>query len=88
MINGIVYDDIIRTIRSELIIQTGLVGSRILNATSVRGADLLKVLNEDEVAPFNLSDCFIIFEMLEDFDNDKINVVIPGDEKNELNRLV
>ena len=36
------YLDAVKILRNEIILQTQLQGTRVLNATSVRGPDLLK----------------------------------------------
>ena len=59
------FDGIIIALRSVIINYVGLDNNRVLNATSVRGADLLKIINETELNSFNLSDSFIVFELKE-----------------------
>lgn len=56
-------------IRQELIQQSGLIGERVLNAISVRGQDLSKLVDEKIYMSYNLYDCFIIFEVVIDSDS-------------------
>lgn len=70
MIKSITYEDIIREVRPELGTQTGISLDRIMNAASARGPDLSKILSSSQSASFNLTDCFIIFELVEDDNQD------------------
>ena len=69
------FIDIIKLLRLEISIQTGIDLNRIINAISARGPSLVKLISDTEMASFNLSDCFIVFELLETPDT-KENVVI------------
>ena len=60
------FDNVIRALRKTIIDYVGIDGNRVLNALSVRGADLLKIINSTELNSYNLSDSFIVFELLED----------------------
>ena len=59
------YENIIRTIRPVLSEQSGIDINRILNAISVRGPDLLKLISESQSMSFDLGDCFIVFDLIE-----------------------
>lgn len=66
LLPAINYDDIIRNLRAELLIQTRLENERILNATSVRGPELLKTINSStSTTSPHLENTFIIFELKE-----------------------
>ena len=64
------FDNVIRTLRKTIIDYVGIDSNRVLNALSVRGADLLKIINKTELNSYNLSDSFIVFELLEDSDKE------------------
>lgn len=74
------FENVIRNLRKIIINYIGIDGNRVLNALSVRGADLLKIINETELNSYNLSDSFIVFELLED--PDKEYFVMEEDEDN------
>lgn len=60
------YLDAVKILRNEIILQTQLQGTRVLNATSVRGPDLLKVLdNLTATTSPHLDNTFIVFELKE-----------------------
>lgn len=59
------FNDLCKSMRKVLIEQTTLPGDRIANALSVRGADIIKYINEFESESPTLLDTFIIFEVLE-----------------------
>ena len=61
------YEDIIKNFRVTVSEQSGVALDRIFNATSVRGPDIIKIINETNATSFNLADCFIVFELLEDY---------------------
>lgn len=61
--------DLDKHIRNELIEQSGLLAKRVLNAISVRGQDLSKLIDDNIYMSYNLSDCVIIFEVLIDSDS-------------------
>ena len=75
MINSITYNELIKTLRTNVIKQGELSAQYVRNADSVRGADLTVILSEINVMSAKLSDVFVIFELLED-DNDD-NYIIP-----------
>lgn len=56
--------EIDKDIRNELIRHSELNPNRVLNAISVRGQDLSKLVDERTYMSYNLSDCFIIFEVV------------------------
>ena len=69
------FDDIIRNIRKTIIDYVSIDNikmdnNRVLNATTVRGPDLLKIINDSELNSFNLKDSFIVFELKESDDKD------------------
>ena len=66
MIKSITYENIIILLRREIAKQSGISLDRIFNATSVRGPDLYKIISETAAASFDLSNAFIVFELLED----------------------
>lgn len=66
MISSITYENIIIFLRKEIAYQSGVSLDRIFNAVSVRGPDLSKIISETEAASFDLSNAFIVFEMMED----------------------
>ncbi len=74
------FDNVIRALRKTIIDYVGIDSNRVSNALTVRGADLLKIINSTELNSYNLSDSFIVFELLED--NDKEYFVMEEDEKN------
>jgi len=77
------FDDIIKTLRSAIINYVGLDNNRVLNATSVRGPDLLKIINETELNSFNLNDSFIVFELKESNDKDYY-IMSENDDENSI----
>lgn len=78
MIKAITYDDMIVNVRKLIISQMEIEGERVLNAASVRGPDLQKILNETDVMSPNLNDVFMTFSVIED-DNDD-NYIIPEED--------
>lgn len=76
MIKSINYKDIIINLRKEIIKQSGISDDRVLNALSVRGTDLTKIL-DDSILSYDISDCFIIFELVED--NSKTSYTTPNE---------
>lgn len=77
------FNDIIITLRSAIINYVGLDNNRVLNATSVRGPDLLKIINETELNSFNLNDSFIVFELKESNDKDYY-IMSENDDENSI----
>ena len=78
MITSIDYDTLIIRVREQLIEQTGISGDRILNAASVRGADLTEILNNTDVLSIKLTDVFMTFDVVEQENED--NVIIPEED--------
>ena len=72
MITSIDYDTLIILVREQLIEQTGISGDRILNAASVRGADLTEILNNTDVFSIKLID---VVEQ-----ENENNVIIPEED--------
>lgn len=70
MIQAITYENIIREIRPELSEQSGIDLNRIMNAVTARGPELSKLLSSSQSVSFSLSDAFIIFELVEDDNQD------------------
>lgn len=60
------YEDVIKNFRTVISNECGIDLSRILNSLSVRGPELLKVMSDTQTYSFGLSDCFIVFELVED----------------------
>ena len=78
MIPSITYEDIIRVIRRNLINYLGIDNNRVLNADSVRGTDLTKIINDSESTSYNLNDLFIVFRLKED-DSEKYVILKEED---------
>lgn len=55
--------DIIKSMRFELIAQSGLDSKLVLNSLSVRGTDLKKYVSDDIFTSYSLSDNVILFEI-------------------------
>ena len=72
--------DLDKYIREELILQSGLEGNRVLNAISVRGQDLEKLVDEKIYMSYNLRDCVIIFEVVLD-SNSSDNVSMTEEDE-------
>ena len=64
------FNDLIKNLRKVIIDYVGLDNDKVLNATSVRGPDLLKIISEIELTSFNLKDSFMVFELKESNDKD------------------
>lgn len=71
--------EIDKVIRNVLIKQSELSSSRVLNAASVRGQNLSKLIEEDTYTSLNLSDILIIFERVFN-PNSKNNVVMEEED--------
>lgn len=84
MIPYITYTDLIINIRKELINQSELDGNFVINAVSVRGPALKKLISEDQSTSLNLHDGFIIFELLED-KNSETNIILHNDDNSSDN---
>lgn len=78
------FDDIIKNLRKVIIEHVGLDNNRVLNTTTVRGADLAKIINESQLNSFNLSDSFIIFELRESTDNTDYYIIDENDLENSI----
>ena len=77
------FNDIIKNIRNVIIEYVGLDNNRVLNTASVRGADLLKIINKCELNSFNLNDSFIVFEFKESTDKDYY-IINENDTENSI----
>lgn len=64
MIPTTTFYKIIKEMRSIIIELSGIDQTRVFNAASVRGPDLLKVLDDTNLMSFDLKDTFIVFEVL------------------------
>lgn len=82
-LKSISYENIIRTLRNALITNTNVPATRIINATSVRGPDIFKLLNSTEAISPDLADAFIIFELTENQDNDNYGATSMDDNHME-----
>lgn len=71
--------EIDKIIRKVLIEQSELKSKRVLNAISVRGQNLSKLINENEYSSYTLNDTFIIFETLSNPSSNN-NVVMEEDD--------
>ena len=78
MTPSITYENIIKFLRNEIIKQSQLPSDRVLNALSIRGTNLTKVLNEIIEESYEVDDSFILFELV--YVDNGNNVVIPNDE--------
>lgn len=65
-------DEIIKSIRQSLIINSELDSKQILNAESVGGIDLVKYINEYQQESLSLSNLILLFNI--DRDNDNLNM--------------
>ena len=72
MIPSITYENIIRELRTQLAIQSGVPLDYIFNAVSVRGPDIYKLISNTQSASFSLAESFIIFELNEDDTEDNV----------------
>lgn len=75
MIKAIRYEDIIKNLRKILSKQAEIDIDRILNAFSIRGPELTKILNGEEEMSYDATDCFIIFELNEDVNESNVAIV-------------
>ena len=80
MIPYITYSGLIIKTREAIIAQSGLDDDLVINAVSVRGPALSKLLSDDEITSLNLHDGFIIFELLENKDSDN-NTILQNDDE-------
>lgn len=83
MIKSVKYEDIIRAIRQTIITLLNISADRVLNADSVRGADLLKIISCSESTSFSLNDLFIVFR-LKEYDNDSYYIIPEEDNTSSL----
>lgn len=74
------FEQIIRIIRQEIIDQTELDGKAVVNATSVRGPAFIKFLDEYQTVSPDLSNVFIVFEVLENSESDQ-NFLFEHDDE-------
>ena len=77
------FNDVIINLRKVIIDYVGIDNNRVLNATTVRGADLAKIINESQLNSFNLNDSFIVFELKESTDKDYY-IINENDDENSL----
>ena len=70
MIKAIKYEDIVKILAKVLDNNSGLDPKRILNADSVRGTDLSQYISSSETYAPDVSDSFLIFELLENQNGD------------------
>jgi len=85
MIPYITYTDLIIKIREAIITQSELNGNSVINAVSVRGPALSKLISDNESTSLNLNDGFIIFELLENKDSEN-NIILqnPNDSSDNV----
>jgi hypothetical protein len=67
-IKAITYDDALILVRKEIISFTGIASALVINATSIRGPDVVKMINTQISISPDLSNTFIVFEMTENQD--------------------
>ena len=79
MIPAVTFEDIIKIIGNEILLQTGIPRDMFKNVTGVRGSSLAKRLSETETNSINLNDTFIVFELNED-DDTSYNTTINEDD--------
>ena len=84
MISYTTYTDLIINIRQELINQAELDSDMVINAVSVRGPLLKKLISDYESTSINLHDGFIIFELLENKDSEN-NIILHNDDNSSDN---
>lgn len=65
-IPSIKYYNLVQRVRTLLLNSSNLPENRVINATSVRGPDIFKILDDTTMISPDLSDMFIIFEIKED----------------------
>lgn len=58
------YVTALTALRSVIITQLGISAERVMNAVSVRGPELWKIISSTEINSFNLNDSFIVFEFV------------------------
>jgi len=63
------FNDIIRLIRPRIISALSLPPDRVLNAASLTGPDLMKIIG-NEASGISMDDPFIVFELLENESGD------------------
>ncbi len=64
------FKEVRATLREILTKYCQLNENRVVNGISVRGADLAKIISSTELNSYNLSDVFIVFETVEDEEED------------------
>lgn len=83
MINATTYENIIRNIRQNIITKLNISADRVLNADSVRGPDLKKILSCSDSTSFSLNDLFIVFR-LKEYENDSYYIIPEDDNSSSL----
>ena len=81
------YENIIRTIRNTISETLNLDKNKILNSVSVRGANLYKILNETNATSFDLSNIFIVFDLVENIDTNE-NIILFDNRPNYLTSII
>ena len=79
MIPYTTYTDLIIKTREAIITQSELSDQFVINAVSVRGPALNKLISNNESTSLNLNDGFIIFELLRDTESND-NTVLEDDD--------
>lgn len=74
IIKNVLYEDIVKLVRKTVINILGINANRVINSSSVRGADLQKAIDASKFDSFSLNDVFIVFDVTEN-DSDKYYVV-------------
>lgn len=85
MIEAISFEDIIRKVCKFLDTYSGVDPKNILNADSIRGTDLSEMINESSAYSPNASNPFILFELLENQEED--NYITKGQTSTEMETI-
>lgn len=61
--------------RKYLIKQSDLNSSQVINSLSIRGPELIKIINAEFVSPINLLECVLLFEISYNDTNNNVSMV-------------
>lgn len=85
MIKAITYDEIVKVLAKFLDDNSGIYPTRILNAASVRGTDISQVISETETYSPEMSNSFLLFELIEDENGE--HFVTKGESETDMTTI-
>lgn len=84
MIKATTFEGMVKTVAHFLDLHSGIDQNRIINKDSVRGADLAEMISSDESYSPSASSAFMLFEFVENPDNDFIS---PGETVSKMENI-